>query len=53
MQTNELKQVLKCYLQMMLLQITYNIYKENLTLDNLQWLIGHKTEPNPTKLETI
>ena len=23
------------------------MYKEDLALDNLQWLICHKTEPNP------
>ena len=25
------------------------MYKENLALNNLQWLICHKTQPNQTK----
>ena len=25
------------------------MYKEDLTLNNLQWLICHKTQPNPTQ----
>ena len=35
----------------MSLQIIHLIhrYKEDLALKNLQWLICHKTEPNPTK----
>ena len=28
------------------LQITYKMYKEDLALNNLQWLICHKTQPN-------
>ena len=28
------------------IDIIYNIYKEDLVLDNLQWLICHKTQPN-------
>ena len=29
------------------------MYKEDLTLNNLQWLICHKTKPNQTKLNQI
>ena len=33
------------------LEIMYSIYiyKKDLALDNLQWLICHKTKPNQTK----
>ena len=30
----------------MRLQIIYNMYKEALALNNLQWLICHQTQPN-------
>ena len=30
-----------------------NMYKENLALNNLQWLICHKTKPNQTKPNQI
>ena len=30
----------------MRLQIIYNVYKEDLALNNLQWLICYKTQPN-------
>ena len=40
MQTNE-----KCFLQTMHLQ---NMYQEDLALNNLQWLICHKIQPNQT-----
>ena len=36
----------KCYLQTMCLQNIYNMYKEDLALNNIQGLIGHKTQPN-------
>ena len=26
------------------------MYKEDLSLDNLQWLVGHKTKPNQTNI---
>ena len=39
MQTNELWLVLKCYLQTMFLQIICNMYKDDLALNNLQWLL--------------
>ena len=41
MQTNKLWLILKCYLQ-----IIYNMNKEDLELNNLQWLICHKIQPN-------
>ena len=31
------------------LQIMYNMYKKDLALNNLQWLICHKTQYNQTK----
>ena len=43
MQTKELWLVQKYYLQTMRLQIIC-MYKENLALNNLQGLIGHKTQ---------
>ena len=44
-----LRLVLKCY-QGNVFTIIYFIYvyKEDLTLNNLQWLICHKTQPNQT-----
>ena len=30
----------------MRLQIMYNMYKEDLALNNLQWFIWHETQPN-------
>ena len=33
----------------MRLQIIYNMYKEDLALNNLQSLIRHETQPNPTQ----
>ena len=32
----------------MYLQSIYNMYKEDLGLKSLQWLIYHKTQPNET-----
>ena len=29
------------------------MYKENLALNNLQWLICHKTQPNPTHMHMV
>ena len=29
------------------------MYKEDLALNNLQWLICHKTQPNQTKFNPI
>ena len=29
---------------------SYDMYKEDLALNNQQWLICHKTQPNQTKL---
>ena len=29
------------------------VYKEDLALNNLQWLISHKTRPNQTKLDVF
>ena len=48
MQANELWLVEEYYLQTMRLQIINNMYKENMALNNLQRLICHKTQQNPT-----
>ena len=45
MRTNELCLVLKYYLQNMFSLIRYNMYNEDLVLNNLKWLICHK-KPN-------
>ena len=39
------------FINKMTLQNIYLIYmyKKNLTLNNLQWLVCHKTQPNQTK----
>ena len=34
----------------MCLQIIYDMYEENLALNNLHWLIWYKTQPNLIKL---
>ena len=39
-----------CINEEMLPKYTYVcVYKEDLALNNLQWLICHKTQPNQTK----
>ena len=40
--------VLLCWLMLLNIYQIY-IYKEGLALNNLQWLICHKTKPNQTK----
>ena len=37
--------LLKNAIYKLCLQIIYNMYKEDLALNNLQWLIWHKTQP--------
>ena len=49
MQTDEVRVVLKHFLQTMRLQIIYKMYKEDFVLNNLQWLMCDKTKPNQTK----
>ena len=43
------KSVYKCYLHTIYLQTIYDMYKEDLSLNNLKWLIYLKTKPNQTK----
>ena len=39
----------KNFIYKLYLQFIY-MYKENLALNNLQWLICHKTQPHPAQL---
>ena len=45
---NKLKLIQKCYLQNVFTYHIYLIYmyKDDLALNNLQWLICHKNQPN-------